>query len=325
MLAQVRSAALRGIEAFAVAVEVDVSFGLPVFAMVGLPDASVRESRDRVRAAIRNSGFEFPGHRITVNLAPADVRKAGASFDLPIAVAILAAAGIVPRLDPARVAIVGELSLDGAVLPTRGVLPVAIGLQRQGIDALLLPTTNAAEAAVVEALRVVPIATLADAVARLRESQETWPRVTAPAIDGARIEAVADLVDVRGQASARRALEIAAAGGHHLLLVGPPGAGKTLLARRMPGILPALTFDEALEVTAIHSVAGKSIASEPSSVMPLGVITPGLLAKAQITVTRLPNAPTTSWCAMATSTQPPSPSRSSKCSPPGTPAPARVH
>ncbi len=256
MLAQVRSAALRGIEAFAVAVEVDVSFGLPVFAMVGLPDASVRESRDRVRAAIRNSGFEFPGHRITVNLAPADVRKAGASFDLPIAVAILAAAGIVPRLDPARVAIVGELSLDGAVLPTRGVLPVAIGLQRQGIDALLLPTTNAAEAAVVEALRVVPIATLADAVARLRESQETWPRVTAPAIDGARIEAVADLVDVRGQASARRALEIAAAGGHHLLLVGPPGAGKTLLARRMPGILPALTFDEALEVTAIHSVAG---------------------------------------------------------------------
>src|SRR5262245_22756114 len=139
MLAQVQSAALRGIEAFAVSVEVDVSFGLPVFAMVGLPDATVRESRDRVRAAIRNSGFEFPGTRITVNLAPADVRKAGASFDLPIALGILAAAGLMPRTESARVAIVGELSLDGAVLPTRGVLPVAIGLRRQGVEAVLLP------------------------------------------------------------------------------------------------------------------------------------------------------------------------------------------
>ncbi len=179
MLAQIQSAALRGIDAFPVAVEVDVSFGLPVFAMVGLPDASVRESRDRVRAAIRNSGFDFPAHRITVNLAPADVRKAGASFDLPIAIAVLAAAGIVPRCDPERVAIVGELSLDGAVLPTRGVLPVAIGLVRQGVGALLLPAANAAEAAVVDALHVVPIATLADAVARLREAPETWPRARA--------------------------------------------------------------------------------------------------------------------------------------------------
>ncbi|MBP7778990.1 MAG: YifB family Mg chelatase-like AAA ATPase [Acidobacteria bacterium] len=256
MLARVQTAALRGIDAFPVAVEVDVSFGLPVFALVGLPDASVRESRDRVRAAIRNSGFDFPGHRITVNLAPADLRKAGASFDLPIAVAILTAAGIVPRHDSTRVAIVGELSLDGAVLPTRGALPVAVGLQRQGVGAMLLPTANAAEAAVVDTLRVVPIATLADAVALLKEPVEVWPRAAAPsgAIAGTAVEA--DLVDVHGQASARRALEIAAAGGHHMLFVGPPGAGKTLLARRMPGILPALTFDEALEVTAIHSVAG---------------------------------------------------------------------
>ena len=256
MLAQVQSAALRGIDAFPVAVEVDVSFGLPVFAMVGLPDASVRESRDRVRAAIRNSGFEFPAHRITVNLAPADVRKAGAAFDLPIAVAILAASGLAPRHDPARVAIVGELSLDGAVLPTRGVLPLALGLRRLGVQALLLPAANAAEAAVANGLAVVPIASLADAVARLHEPDAVWPRARPPLPSAAPAGLAADLADVRGQASARRALEIAAAGGHHMLFVGPPGAGKTLLARRMPGILPALSFDEALEVTAIHSVAG---------------------------------------------------------------------
>ena len=257
MLAHVQSAALRGIDAFPVAVEVDVSFGLPLFAMVGLPDASVRESRDRVRAAIRNSGFDFPDHRITVNLAPADVRKAGASFDLPIAIAILAATGVVPRHDGRSLAVVGELSLDGAVLATRGVLPVAIGLRRQGIDALLLPHGNAAEAAVVAGLTVLPVRTLADAVACLQQPPEAWPPPSVPRMPAATpADADIDLSDVRGQATARRALEVAAAGGHHLLFVGPPGAGKTMLARRMPGVLPPLSFDEALEVTAVHSVAG---------------------------------------------------------------------
>jgi magnesium chelatase family protein len=265
MLAQVQSAALKGIDAFPVAVEVDVSFGLPVFAMVGLPDASVRESRDRVRAAIRNSGFEFPAHRITVNLAPADVRKAGAAFDLPIALAILAAAGAVPRPDPGSLAIVGELSLDGAVLPTRGMLPVAIGLSRQGVGAVLVPADNAAEAAVVDALHVVPIRTLAEAVARLQEPPGAWPRARALPSAPTSGPAPPDLADLRGQATARRALEIAAAGGHHLLLVGPPGAGKTMLARRLPGVLPRLSFDEALEVTAIHSVAG--VLGHPSSLL----------------------------------------------------------
>jgi magnesium chelatase family protein len=257
VLAQVLSAALVGIDALPVSVEADVAFGLPVFAMVGLPDASVRESRDRVRAAIRNSGFDFPAHRITVNLSPADVRKAGAAFDLPIAVAILAAAGAVPRLESGRIAIVGELSLDGAVLPTRGVLPIAAGLRRLDVPVLMLPAANAPEATVVRGVRVVPVRTLADAVACLSGDPASWP--AAPPAGGPFTPSpgsVPDLADTRGQAAAKRALEIAAAGGHHVLLVGPPGTGKTMLARRLPGLLPPLGFDEALDATAVHSVAG---------------------------------------------------------------------
>jgi magnesium chelatase family protein len=209
-----------------------------------------------VRAAIRNSGFEFPERRITVNLAPADVRKAGAAFDLPIALAILAASGELTRDSRSRIAIIGELSLDGAVLPTRGVLPVAVGLRHQGVDALLLPAANAGEAAIVDRLRVVPIRCLAEAVECLRRPDDGWPSGPARPAPPPPRAGEPDLADVRGQAAARRALEIAAAGGHHLLLVGPPGAGKTLLARRLPSVLPPLTFEDALEVTAIHSVAG---------------------------------------------------------------------
>jgi magnesium chelatase family protein len=254
VLACLRTAAVFGVEACPVHVEVDVSFGMPVFTMVGLPDTSVRESRDRVRSAIRNSGFEFPPHRITVNLAPADVRKAGAAFDLPIALGILAASGVIERRHVPEIVLLGELSLDGSIHGTRGVLPIAAAARRDGLSAILLPAANAGEAAIVSGLDVLGVSSLAEAVRALNDPSSAViapPRPPAP-----REPDALDLAEVRGQLLARRALEIAAAGGHNLLLIGPPGAGKTMMARRVAGILPALTIDEALEVTSVHSVAG---------------------------------------------------------------------
>ena len=257
MLACLRTAAVFGIEACPVQVEVDVSFGFPSFTMVGLPDASVRESRDRVRSAIRNSGFEFPPHRITVNLAPADVRKGGSAFDLPIALGILAATGVVERREIGDLVLLGELSLDGTIHPARGVLPIAVAANREGLAGILLPAANAGEAAIVAGLNVFAVSSLAEAVGALNDPGRIRPTKAAPQASCERdARDHADLQDVRGQLLARRALEIASAGGHNLVLVGPPGAGKTMMARRLPGILPPLTLDEALEVTAVHSVAG---------------------------------------------------------------------
>ena len=257
MLATLRSAAVFGVDAYTVHIEVDVAFGLPHFSMVGLPDATVRESRDRVRAAIRNCGFDFPQHRITVNLAPADVRKAGSSFDLPIALGLLVASGPLTRPAIDDTLIVGELSLDGRINGIRGMLPIAIAARRLGLKRLLVPPQNAAEASVVAGLDLCLVRTLPDAVDALNNpaAARVAPAVPPRAPAGAGVSD-GDLADVRGQLFARRALEVAAAGGHNLLLSGPPGAGKTMLARRLPGILPPLTFDEALECTAIHSVAG---------------------------------------------------------------------
>jgi len=263
MLATVESATVIGIEAYRVHVEIDVSFGLPHFQLVGLPDASVRESRDRVRAAIRNSGYEFPAHRITINLAPGDLRKAGPGFDLPIALGMLAATGKVQPSSLTGIVHVGELSLDGTIQPARGVLAIAAEARRHGARALLLPHDNLAEAAVVSGLRLLPVRTLVEAVTRLNQPPADWP-APAPSTFGTDLGTSGtagtldlDLSDLHGQAFARRALEVAAAGGHNLLLIGPPGAGKTMLARRLPGILPPLSFDEAIEATTIHSVAGQ--------------------------------------------------------------------
>jgi magnesium chelatase family protein len=247
-------AAVLGIDAVAVTVEVDVSFGLPGLTMVGLPDATVRESRERVRAAIRNSGFPFPAHHVTVNLAPADIRKVGAAFDLPIALGILAASGSLPHREDVPFTIVGGLSLDGALLPLQGLLPVAVGARRAAAAALMFPAANLPEAGIVDGLRLFPVRSLWEAAQVLcaQEPKPVPPPIGAPGAPDAK----QDLADVRGQLAARRALEIAAAGGHHVLLSGPPGSGKTMLARRLPGLLPPLSTDDALAVTTIHSVAG---------------------------------------------------------------------
>ena len=253
-LAVVHSRALTGIDAPPVTVEAHLGNGLPSFSIVGLPEAAVRESRDRVRSAILNSGFEFPARRITVNLAPADLPKEGARFDLAIALGILAASGQIPPPAPDRHVFLGELALGGALRPVHGVLPAAAALHGDGAE-LVVPADNAAEAALVPDLAVRPAPDLLAVCAHLTGA-ETLP-LQPPTGGAGHAPEAPDLADVRGQRHAKRALEIAAAGGHSLLLFGPPGTGKSMLAERLPGLLPPMSHAEALETAAVHSVAGR--------------------------------------------------------------------
>lgn len=256
MLTQAISFGLSGLSGFPVEVEADISPGLGAYETVGLPDAVVKESRERVRAAVKNSGYPYPIAHITVSLAPADVRKEGSLYDLPIALSLLAASGLVPQPPLRETVILGELALNGDVRPVNGVLPMVIEGRSRGYTAFLVPAGNGEEAACVEGVRILPVRSLQEAVDYLCGAAEIQP-LPMTRFDREELVYSSDFADIRGQAAAKRAAEIAVAGGHNLLLCGTPGSGKTMLARAIPSILPELTFEEALEITKIHSLTGR--------------------------------------------------------------------
>ena len=268
MLFKITSAALQGIDAFPVEVEVDICPGFPTFVTVGLPDAAVRESKERVRAALKNCGYDMESKRITINLAPADRRKEGSAFDLPIALGFLAYLEVVPAAALRAYLFAGELALDGRLKPVRGVLPIALLAKKAGFSGIVVPGANAREAALVRDLNVYGLEDLVRVVRLLRNPGEVPPCRFEPRELVSAASYSVDFEDVKGQQHVKRALEVAAAGSHNVLLIGPPGAGKTMLARRLPTILPEMTYDEMIEVTRVYSAAGLLAGSGPVSVRP---------------------------------------------------------
>ena len=256
MLAKILSSAVIGIDAYVVEVEVDIARGLPSFSTVGLPEGAVRESKERVKAAVTNSGYHFPSDRITVNLAPADIKKEGSAFDLPMALGILAATGLLEKSDYTDYVFVGELALDGMIRPIKGALSMAITARDIGVKGIFLPAENAREAAVVDGIPIFPVKTLSQVISALKGVVKVSPVPSEINHFFETPDFKLDFSDVRGQEHAKRALEIAAAGGHNLLMIGPPGSGKTMLAKRLPTILPPLRFEESLETSKIYSVMG---------------------------------------------------------------------